>query len=41
KRIEGLPEEKLYHYDWSPDGKQFAFTRGREVRDAVLITDFR
>ncbi len=41
KRLTGLPAEKLYQYDWSPDGKQFAFTRGREVRDAVLITDFR
>ncbi|MCA1639560.1 MAG: winged helix-turn-helix domain-containing protein [Acidobacteria bacterium] len=39
--LEGLPTEKLYPYDWSPDGKQFAFTRGREVRDAVLISDFR
>jgi Tol biopolymer transport system component/DNA-binding winged helix-turn-helix (wHTH) protein len=41
KRLEGLPAEKLMHFDWSPDGKQLAFTRGREVRDAVLITDFR
>lgn len=41
KLLEGLPEEKLYQYDWSPDGKQFAFTRGREVRDVVLISDFR
>lgn len=41
KRLEGLPAEKLYHYEWSPDGKQFAFTRGREVRDVVLLTDFR
>lgn len=41
KRLEGLPAEKLYTYDWSPDGKQLAFTRGRQVRDAVLITGFR
>ena len=41
KRLEGLPAEKLYQFEWSPNGKQFAFTRGREVRDAVLITDFR
>lgn len=41
KRLEGLPSEKLYTYDWSPDGKQLAFTRGRQMRDAVLITNFR
>lgn len=36
-RIAGLPEEKLYSYDWSRDGKLFAFTRGTEIRDLVLI----
>ena len=41
KRLAGLPAEKLYHYEWSPDGKHLAFTRGREVRDVVLISDFR
>ncbi|MEO8573824.1 MAG: winged helix-turn-helix domain-containing protein [Pyrinomonadaceae bacterium] len=41
ERLKGLAAEKLYQYEWSSDGKQFAFTRGREVRDAVLITDFR
>ena len=38
KRLEGLPEEKLYAYGWSRDGKQFAFTRGTEIHDVVLIT---
>lgn len=38
ERIKGLPEEKLYGYAWSKDGKQFAFARGREIRDIVLIT---
>lgn len=41
KRLEGLPAEKLYTYEWSPDGKQLAFTRGRQLRDAVLITGFK
>lgn len=36
-----LPKEKFYPFAWSPDGKQFVFTRGREVRDAILITDFQ
>lgn len=37
QRIAGLPEEKLYSYGWSRDGKLFAFTRGTEIRDLVLI----
>ena len=41
QRLKGLPDEKLYAYDWSADGKFFAFTRGSEIRDVVLISDFR
>ena len=37
-RLPGLPGEKLYSYDWSPDGKLFAFSRGRAIADAVLLT---
>ena len=40
-RLENLPEEKLYSYGWSRDGKQFAFTRGTEIRDVVLISDVK
>jgi len=36
-----LPEEKLFAYGWSPDGEQFAFTRGAEIRDVVLMRNFR
>ncbi len=39
KRIENLPKEKLYNFAWSRDGKQFAFVRGIDLRDVVLITD--
>lgn len=39
KRLNGLPAEKLYHFDWSLDGRQFAFVRGSEVRDAVLLSN--
>lgn len=38
KRVEGLPEEKLFGFGWSPDGKQFAFSRGGTSRDVVLIS---
>jgi Tol biopolymer transport system component/DNA-binding winged helix-turn-helix (wHTH) protein len=36
-RLSGLPEEKLFAYSWSQDGKQFAFVRGSEIRDVVLL----
>jgi Tol biopolymer transport system component/DNA-binding winged helix-turn-helix (wHTH) protein len=39
KRLEDLSEEKLYNFGWSADGKLFAFVRGREITDAVLIKD--
>lgn len=35
--MEGLPHEKLYNFAYSKDGKQFAFVRGHEIRDVVLI----
>jgi eukaryotic-like serine/threonine-protein kinase len=38
EKLTGLPEEKIYSYAWSPDGNLFAFTRGREISDVVLIT---
>ncbi len=37
--IKDLPEEKLYGYGWSPDGKHFAYTRGNEVDDVVFISN--
>lgn len=37
QRLDGLPEEKLYNFAFSKDGKQFAFVRGQEIRDVVLI----
>ena len=36
-RMQGLPPEKLYGYGWSLDGKQFAYVRGAEISDVVLI----
>jgi Tol biopolymer transport system component/DNA-binding winged helix-turn-helix (wHTH) protein len=40
KRLEDLPEEKLYNFGWSANGKIFAYVRGREITDAVLIKNF-
>jgi DNA-binding winged helix-turn-helix (wHTH) protein/Tol biopolymer transport system component len=41
QKMPGLPKEKLYNFAWSKDGKQFAFVRGQEIRDVVLINDAR
>ena len=38
QQVQGLPDEKIYSNGWSRDGKFFAFTRGVEIRDAVLIS---
>jgi Tol biopolymer transport system component/DNA-binding winged helix-turn-helix (wHTH) protein len=40
-RMPGLPAERIFSYAWSRDGKSFAYGRQREVRDAVLISNFR
>jgi len=39
RRIDGLPEEKLTAYGWSPDGKQIAFGRLVIPRDVVMIEE--
>jgi len=36
-KLEGLPDERLYNFAWSRDGKWLAFVRGQEIRDVVLI----
>ncbi|MGQ0761643.1 MAG: winged helix-turn-helix domain-containing protein [Acidobacteriota bacterium] len=41
RRLEGLPQEKLFSYGWSRDGKLFAFARGTELREVVLIRDLK
>jgi len=41
ERLTGLPEEKLYAYAWSRDGKQFAFVRGAEIRDVILLRNIK
>ncbi len=37
QKMEGLAKEKFYNFAWSKDGKQFAFVRGQELRDVVLL----
>jgi DNA-binding winged helix-turn-helix (wHTH) protein/Tol biopolymer transport system component len=40
-RLEGLPQEKMFGHGWSRDGRLFAFVRGVQIRDVVLISDAR
>ena len=39
QQIPNLPQDKIYCYGWSRDGKSFAFSRGLEIRDAFLISN--
>jgi Tol biopolymer transport system component len=41
EKLPGVPDRRIYYYDWSRDGKQFAMAYGDEIRDAVLINNFR
>jgi Tol biopolymer transport system component/DNA-binding winged helix-turn-helix (wHTH) protein len=41
KRLVGLPEQKLFSYAWSKDGKQLAFAVEPDLRDLVLIRNVR
>ena len=36
-KLEGLPDERLYNFSWSRDGKWLAFVRGQEIRDVVIF----
>jgi len=38
EKLPGLPDEKIYGYDWQPDGKSLVYTRGEAIRDAVLFS---
>lgn len=40
-KLPGLTEAELLRFDWSRDGKLFAFARGRTISDAVLLRDPR
>lgn len=39
RQITNFPDE-IVGYDWSPDGKQLAYTRSASTRDVVLIGNF-
>jgi Tol biopolymer transport system component len=49
QRLAGGPPKQVTHFDsgeifdfeWSPDGRQLALTRGSESSDVILISNFR
>ena len=40
REILNLPQERIFNFAWSKDGTKLAVSRGRRLRDAVLLTDF-
>ncbi len=39
ERLAGLPEERIFGYGWSHDGKSFAFTRVIHTGNVLLMSD--
>jgi Tol biopolymer transport system component len=37
KQLTHFKAEKIIAFDWSPDGRTFAFVRGVETSDVILI----
>ncbi len=41
EKILEFPDEIIYAFDWSADGRQFAVAHGEDVRDVVLISNLK
>ena len=41
RQITHFKSARIFDFDWSPDGRRLALTRGSVGRDVVLIRDFR
>jgi serine/threonine protein kinase/dipeptidyl aminopeptidase/acylaminoacyl peptidase len=41
KQLTDFKTDAIFWFDWSPDGKQLALSRGTQVSDVVLISNFR
>jgi Tol biopolymer transport system component/DNA-binding winged helix-turn-helix (wHTH) protein len=41
QKMPGVTAKRIYFFDWSRDGRQFAMSYGDESRDVVLISHFR
>ena len=40
KPIYTISDGRIFNFAWSKDGKKLAISRGQQLRDAVLLTDF-
>lgn len=40
-KMNGMPQERLYNFAFSRDGRSIAYIRGQEIRDVVLMSDVR
>jgi Tol biopolymer transport system component len=40
QKVPDVPDERIYFFDWSRDGRQLALSYGNEFRDVVLISNF-
>jgi serine/threonine protein kinase/Tol biopolymer transport system component len=41
EQITHFTSGRIFSFDWSPDGRQIAFSRGEAIGDAVLLSDLR
>ncbi|MDQ4120057.1 MAG: winged helix-turn-helix domain-containing protein [Acidobacteriota bacterium] len=41
KPVAFFSRERLFYVDWSKDGKTIAFSRGQQLHDAVILTNFQ
>jgi Tol biopolymer transport system component len=41
RQLTHFTSDEIQTFAWSPDGRYLAFSRGTDIRDAVLITGFR
>jgi serine/threonine protein kinase len=41
RQLTDFKADRIFSFDWSPDGKWLALSRGPEQRDVVLMSDFK
>jgi Tol biopolymer transport system component len=41
KQVTNFSSDRIYSFDWSPDGKQLVVARGNSSSDIVMISNFR
>jgi len=41
KQLTDFKSDRIFSFDWSPDGKWLALSRGPEQRDVVLMSDLK